>query len=199
MKRRINLYNPHKPKRSFEPLSLGGSIQIVAGFTVFAVLAGVLLSYLASSQQDTYSGLQAQKKRIDGEIATEEQRFASQQVRPELLQEKQRIEDEILARGHLKSLLHRLQPAQTVYFSSYLYAMSKASQPNSWLTQFQLNTEASQFSFSGAALNAPNVPEMFEALGKSDVFSGMRVSQLSVEAEDEKVNFKAVAELRSYE
>ena len=199
MKQRINLYNPNKPKTKFEPLSLSGSITIAAASVIVFLILGLGLTISAGSQEDKLSTLNATKKRLDADVAKEQGRFANRQAQPELLSEQERLKREIAARQQLKMLLHKVQPAYGASFSSYLFALAESSVSESWFVEFQLDNEKRSFLARGEAVDGPAVPAMLEAIGRTETFQGMRVSELNVQALESGVEFNTTAELRTYE
>lgn len=62
MKQRINLYNPHKPKQVFDPLSYRGSLAIAATVAAVFLLLGLGLSFYAGYQQSHVAELSKEKK-----------------------------------------------------------------------------------------------------------------------------------------
>ncbi|WP_415902346.1 hypothetical protein ACMXYR_16155 [Neptuniibacter sp. QD29_5] len=199
MKQRINLYNPHKSKKKFELLSLQGSVTVAVVTVTVTLLCGLGLKWYASEQESTFAKLQQDKVKIDEAVATEQARFSNLQVQPEILAEQQRLKNEIAARKALQSLLHKVQPAQSVNFSAYLYALADASLAESWLSQFVLDNDQRSFAMNGGAIDGPSVASMIESIGNTEEFQGMSVNTLSVNAESSGVRFEALAELRSYE
>lgn len=199
MKQRINLYNPYKPREKFDPLSLKGSLTVLTALVAVVLSIGVALHLLAGQSADEFAQLKAEKRSLDSAVAKEKSRFQSLQVKPEILAEQERLKSEIQARQQLQLLLHRLQPEQSSTFSEYLYAFSEASQRESWLEQFILNMNEQQLQLKGAATHGPAVPAMLEALGRTEMFQGMSVAGLKVEALEKGVRFQATAELRRYE
>ncbi|WP_415906310.1 hypothetical protein ACMXYX_17065 [Neptuniibacter sp. QD72_48] len=199
MKQRINLYNPHKSKKKFELLSLQGSVTVAIAVITVVLLCGLGLNWYASEQERTFAKLQNDKVKIDEAVSAEQARFSSLQVQPEILAEQQRLKDEIAARKALQSLLHKVQPAQSVNFSSYLYALADASLTESWLSQFVLDNGNRSFALGGGAVDGPSVASMIESIASTEEFQGMNVNRLTVNAEGSGVRFEALAELRSYE
>lgn len=199
MKQRINLYNPNKQKTKFDPLSCSGSITIalVVLFAFFVVGAG--LTFYAGQQVSDLSALKSTKSRLDADVAVEQGRFANRQAQPELLAEQERLKKEIASRQQLKALLHKVQPSHGASFSAYLYSIAEASLPESWLVEFILDNEQRRFVAKGGAIDGPAVPAMLEAIGRTETFQGMSVSELNVEAVDAGVRFNATGELRTYE
>lgn len=199
MKQRINLYNPHKTKKKFELLSLQGSVTVAVVSIAMVLLIGLGLNWYASEQENTFAQLKQDKVKIDEAVEKEQARFSNLQVQPEILAEQQRLKDEIAARKALRSLLHKVQPAQSVNFSAYLYALADASLTESWLSQFVLDNDNRIFALNGGAIDGPSVASMIESIANTEEFQGMSVNTLNVNAEESGVRFEAVAELRSYE
>ncbi|PIE20534.1 MAG: hypothetical protein CSA61_01205 [Neptuniibacter caesariensis] len=199
MKQRINLYNPYKPKEKFDPLSFKGALTLVSVLSVIAIAIGAGLYVFAEQKLAELAELQTKRSALESNVAEEQMRFESLQVKPEILVEKKRLKSEIQSRERLKLLLHRLQPEQSAAFSEYLYAFSEASQPESWLEKFVLNTDERRLQLDGAAANGPAVPAMLEALGQTEMFQGMSVGDLTVEALESGVKFQVAAELRRYD
>ncbi len=68
MKRRVNLYNPNKPRQKFQPLSLSGSTTIATVCVLFVFICGLGLHYYAESQQQQFDQMKTKKTRIDAFI-----------------------------------------------------------------------------------------------------------------------------------
>lgn len=199
MKQRINLYNPNKPKEKFDLLSLSGSVTVFAAITILMLIAGAGMTFYADSQQREFDRLQALKTDLDAQVSAEQARFQNLRVNPEIVAEQERIKAEINSRKQLQTLLYKVQPEQSVSFSEYLYGLSESSLESSWLSAFVLDTENSLLKMTGSAVNGPSVPEMLEAIGNTEVFRDMSVTDLNVQAVDNGVSFTATAELRRYE
>ena len=199
MKQRINLYNPNKQKTKFDPLSCSGSITIALAVLFVFFVVGAGLTFYAGQQVSELSALKSTKSRLDADVAVEQGRFANRQAQPELLAEQERLRKEIASRQQLKALLHKVQPSHGASFSAYLYSIAEASLPESWLVEFILDNEQRRFVAKGGAIDGPAVPAMLEAIGRTETFQGMSVSELNVEAVDAGVRFNATGELRTYE
>lgn len=199
MKRRVNLYNPNKPRQKFQPLSLSGSTTIATVCVLFVFICGLGLHYYAESQQQQFDQMKTKKTRIDAQVQAQQDRFASAKVSSELVAEQSRLKNEIASRKRLKNLLHKVQPSQRTNFSSYIYALAQASQSDSWLTEFVIDSDAMQLSLMGGATTGPSVPVLFEAIGKTEAFQGISFGSLQVESEESLISFEAEAELRAYE
>lgn len=196
MKQRINLYRPGKSRSSFDFKSLTGSAVLVAGVVAIFFLVGLGLKFYAGHQDAKLADLKAEKKRIETQVQALQAKHSSSKVSSEIVAEQDRLRGQIASRKQLMSLLHHVEPEQSVSLSSYMYGLAEASQQESWLTNFSIHTEERAFSFEGVAVTGPDVPVMFEAIGETEVFQGMSISSLQVEAMDSGVRFIANAKLR---
>ena len=65
--------------------------------------------------------------------------------------------------------------------------------------QFQLDNIQHSFVALGGATDGPAVPVMLESIARTEIFQGMSISELDLEASESGVVFKVTAELRAYE
>ncbi|MCP4597295.1 hypothetical protein [Neptuniibacter sp.] len=196
MKQRINLYRPGKSRSALDFKSLTGSTVLAVGIVALFLIAGLALKFYSGHQDEKLAGLKAEKKRIETQVQALQAKHSSSKVSSDILAEQDRLKGEIASRKQLMSLLHHVEPEQSVSLSSYMYGLAEASQNDSWLTDFTIHTEKRAFSFHGVAITGPAVPLMFEAIGQTEVFQGMSISSLAVEALDSGVRFTANAKLR---
>lgn len=199
MKRRINLYNPNKPKNKFELLSLSGSISVFAVIVILTFALGAGLSMYADSKKDEFERLKAAKSKLDVMVQTEQSRFQNLRVNSEIVAEQERIRSEIASRQQLQKLLYKVQPEQSITFSEYLYGLSASSMEDSWFNRFSIDTEKGLLTMEGAAVDGPSIPAMLESIGRVNAFRDMSIRDLNVQAMDSGVSFTAAAELRRYE
>lgn len=196
MKQRINLYRPSKRGSAIDFKSLTGSAVLGVGVVAIFLVAGLGLKFYADHEDAKLAGLKAEMKRIEKQVQALQAKHSRSKVSSEIIAEQNRLKAEISSRKQLMSLLHHVEPEQSVSLSSYMYGLAEASQQDSWLTKFSIHTEKRAFSFHGVAVSGPAVPLMFEAIGETEVFQGMSISSLQVEAISSGVRFKANAKLR---
>lgn len=195
MKQRINLYHVSTTRVSFKADSLAGGLAIVVGVVGLFVLSSLVLLGYNGFQQSYLAELQERKKVLDQQVVTEQARFTSAKVHPEIKAETARVRQDISALQDLKALLQYVQPERQQRFSPYLYALADSSSTESWLVNFSIDNNQSRFALSGAATSAPAVPLMLETMAKTTAFKGINIADLNVRAEEVGVSFTAAAEL----
>lgn len=186
MKNRVNLYQPSmRPKSETVNLTL-----VLICYLVAAVLISGWSLY-SNAQQEQWQAVAITEK---GKLEDIRQRLrkitAAVDTQPDkkLLQQAQRLQQQIQAQQYLLGRLGKEQAAEHGSYAELMLALAQQHQRDIWLTQIAVTDGRLQL--HGRSLSAESVPRWLKNLSNSEYFIGTEFGSVKVfRDEKDQLNF----------
>lgn len=180
MSQQINLFNPVflKQKKYFSVLAMLQVLGlIVLGSGFIYGYAKHQVSLLAQQSEETGKLYAAEQQRL----ASFSQGFSPQKSSQVLQDELKRFEAEAAAQKEILDTLKTGVIGNTEGYSEYMRAFARQTLSGLWLTGFAIDSDGSQMSLNGAALNPALVPTYIRRLSKEKAMKGKTFSYLQMQ------------------
>lgn len=180
MSQQINLFNPVflKQKKYFSVLAMLqvlGLIVLGSGFIYgYAKHQVSLLARQSEETAKSYADMQVKYNKYS-------QEFSPQKSSQVLQDELKRYEAEAAAQKAILDTLKTGVIGNTEGYSEYMRAFARQTLSGLWLTGFAIDSDGSQMSLNGAALNPSLVPTYIQRLSKEKAMKGKTFSYLQMQ------------------
>lgn len=180
MSQQINLFNPVflKQKKYFSVLAMLqvlGLIVLGSGFIYgYAKHQVSLLARQSEETAKSYADMQVKLSKYS-------QEFSPQKSSQVLQDELKRFEVEAAAQKEMLDTLKTGVIGNTEGYSEYMRAFARQTLSGLWLTGFAIDSDGSQMSMNGAALNPSLVPTYIQRLSKEKAMKGKTFSYLQMQ------------------
>jgi hypothetical protein len=183
MSQQINLYNPLFLRREkyFSAVTILWSLLVVAislaGYSAYAIHA-----VRVPEDRAKYYELQLNYKR--SEMADTVARYSPEGRNKQLDADVKNLELRLASRQEFWSALNGFELGTGNGFADYLEAFSRRSVPGVWLTGFSIG--GGDLTIRGRVLQPELVSMFLSALGQESVMRGRKVTELNLQAGEEK-------------
>ena len=180
MSQQINLFNPVflKQKKYFSVLAMLQVLGlIVLGSGFIYGYAKHQVSLLEKQSEETSKRYAPEQQRL----ASFSQSFSPQKSSQVLQDELKKFEAEAAAQKEILDTLKTGVIGNTEGYSEYMRAFARQTLSGLWLTGFAIDSDGSQMSLNGAALNPALVPTYIRRLSKEKAMKGKTFSYLQMQ------------------